>query len=268
VDELILLANIPTSTGFTNRYDNVGTLRNRGVELTLGISPVNTPAVQWNTRTNFWLNRAEITRLDVAPFNLGGFSNALGSFRIEKGKSPTQIVGVVPDRGVAQIGDATPKFQLSLYNDVTFLKNFQFSMLWHWKQGGQNINLTQLLTDLGQTSFDFDDDDNGNGIVNGVERTNLLGVDTRVWVQNSSYVKLREAALYYTIPGSVTKGFAKGALQSIRVGVSGNNLLLFSDYKSYDPEVSNFGNNGISTGVEVTPFPSSKRMFFHLAVNF
>jgi hypothetical protein len=52
------------------------------------------------------------------------------------------------------------------------------------------------------------------------------------------------------------------------VGVSGNNVLLFSDYKSYDPEVSNFGNNGISTGVEVTPFPSSRRLFFHLGVNF
>jgi TonB-linked SusC/RagA family outer membrane protein len=268
VDDLILLANIPTSTGFANEYNNVGSLRNRGVELTLGVSPLNTPAVQWNTRTNFWTNRAEITRLDVAPFNLGGFSNALGSFRIEEGKSATQIVGIVPDRGVVQIGDATPKFQLSFYNDVTFFKNFQFSMLWHWKQGGQNINLTQLLTDLGQTSFDFDDDDNGNGIVNGVDRTSLLGADTRVWVQNSSYVKLREVALYYTIPGSLTKGFAKGALESIRVGVSGNNVLLFSDYKSYDPEVSNFGNNGISTGVEVTPFPSSRRLFFHLAVNF
>jgi hypothetical protein len=101
-----------------------------------------------------------------------------------------------------------------------------------------------------------------------VERTSLLGTDTRVWVQNSSYVKLREVALYYTIPGALTKGFAKGALESIRVGVSGNNVLLFSDYKSYDPEVSNFGNNGISTGVEVTPFPSSRRLFFHLAVNF
>jgi TonB-linked SusC/RagA family outer membrane protein len=269
VDDLILQAPVPTSSGFTTRYGNYGTLQNRGVELTLGISPVNRPAFQWNTRTNFWLNRAEITRLDIRPPNLGGFSNALGTFRLEQGQSPTQIVGLVPDRaGAVQIGDATPKFQLSFYNDITFLKNFQFSMLWHWKHGGQNINLTQLLTDLGQTSFDFDDDDNGNGIVNGIERTSLLGSDTRVWVQNSGYVKLREVALYYTIPGSLTRGFAKGALESIRLGVSGNNVLLFSDYKSYDPEVSNFGNNGISTGVEVTPFPSSKRLFFHLAVNF
>jgi TonB-linked SusC/RagA family outer membrane protein len=268
VDDLILLANLPTSTGFTNQYANVGTLRNNGIELSLGVAPVNTDAIRWTTKTNFWVNRAEITRLDVAPFNLGGFSNALGSFRIEQGKSATQIVGVVPEGGLTQIGDATPKFQLSFYNDITFLKNFQFSMLWHWKQGGQNINLTQLLTDLGQTSFDFDNDDNGNGIVNGVERTNTLGSDTRVWVQNSSYVKLREVALYYTIPGTVTKSFSMGAIEGIRLGVSGNNLLLFSNYNSYDPEVSNFGNNGISTGVEVTPFPSSRRIFFHLGVNF
>jgi TonB-linked SusC/RagA family outer membrane protein len=270
VSDLILPANMPTSSGFTNQYANVGVLRNRGVELSLSASPLNTKAIQWNSKANFWLNRAEITELNIDPFNIGGFSNSLGSFRIEKGQSPTQIVGLVPDQpGVVKIGDATPKFQLSWYNDVTFLKNFQFSMLWHWKQGGQNINLTQLLTDLGQTSYDFDDDDNGNGIPNGVERTNLLNNgDTRVWVQNSSYVKLREVALYYTLPPAITKGFSKGTIESIRVGVSGNNLLLFSDYKSYDPEVSNFGNNGISSGVEVTPFPSSRRIFFHFGINF
>jgi hypothetical protein len=87
-------------------------------------------------------------------------------------------------------------------------------------------------------------------------------------VQNSSYVKLREVALYYTIPASITKSFSMGAIEGIRLGVSGNNVLLFSNYNSYDPEVSNFGNNGISTGVEVTPFPSSRRMFFHLGVTF
>ncbi|MCS6927860.1 MAG: hypothetical protein NZM43_00025 [Saprospiraceae bacterium] len=37
---------------------------------------------------------------------------------------------------------------------------------------------------------------------------------------------------------------------------------------SYDPEVSNFGNNVLANTVEVTPFPSSKRWVFHLTANF
>ncbi|MES2734648.1 MAG: SusC/RagA family TonB-linked outer membrane protein [Bacteroidota bacterium] len=269
VDNLILTANVPLSSGFTYKYVNAGSLQNKGVELGLGLVPVNTPALRWSAKVNFWLNRAKMTRLDIDPFNTGGFSNALGSFRIEEGKSPTQIVGVIPEQaGVVQVGDGMPKFQLSFYNDLTFLKNFQFSMLWHWKEGGENINLTQLLTDLGQTSYDFDQDDNSNGVVNSIERTNSLGSDTRVWVQDASFVKLREVALYYNIPAVLIKVFGRGSLEGIRLGVSGNNLLLFSKYKSYDPEVSNFGNNGVSTGVDVTPYPSSRRVFFHLAVTF
>jgi hypothetical protein len=52
------------------------------------------------------------------------------------------------------------------------------------------------------------------------------------------------------------------------VGFSGTNLLNFFDYNSYDPEVSNFGSGGLSTGVEVNPFPSAKRFNFHAMFSF
>ena len=53
-----------------------------------------------------------------------------------------------------------------------------------------------------------------------------------------------------------------------RIGFSGNNLINIFDYNSYDPEVSNFGAGGLSTGVEVTPFPSAKRFDFHVKASF
>ncbi len=56
-------------------------------------------------------------------------------------------------------------------------------------------------------------------------------------------------------------------ISAVNVGISANNWFTWTDYESYDPETSNFGNNtisaatsrgsnGISTGVEVTPFPA------------
>jgi len=69
--------------------------------------------------------------------------------------------------------------------------------------------------------------------------------------------------LYYTLPSSVFND--KGTLI---VGFSGNNLINIFDYNSYDPEVSNFGANGLSLGVEVTPFPSAKRYNFHIIFEF
>ncbi|MEH0156773.1 SusC/RagA family TonB-linked outer membrane protein [Limibacter armeniacum] len=263
VEDLILQADVPQSSGFEDKFINGGELRNRGVEITLGAAPLQKTNVTWDTRFIFWRNRSKILSLDVPSFDApnGGFSSFLGIYRVEEGSSATQIVGPVPGSdGDVKIGDAEPDFQLSWYNTVTFLKNFQFNMLWHWKKGGDNINLTNLLADFAGTTHDFDDDDNGNGIANGPERIQAF-IDrdnATVFIEDAGYLKLREISLFYKIP------LQREWLDYIRLGVSGYNLVMFTDYNSYDPEVSNFGNNGISTGVEVAPFPSSRRYFFHV----
>lgn len=270
VKDLILQAEVARSQGYELQIINGGELRNKGWEIALGATPLNSQHIQWNTRVSWWRNRSEVTRLDVPAFTTGGFSSGLGIFKIEEGQPVTQIVGPIPNSdGDVVIGDAEPDFQLSWYNDITFLKNFEFSMLWHWKEGGDNINLTQLLSDFGGTSFDYDEDSDGNGVLNGPQRiAALVGAvpDASQFVEEASYIKLREISLHYNLPNTITSRIFNGSLERIKIGVSGNNILLISDYNSYDPEVSNFGNNGVSSGVEVTPYPTSKRFFFHLAV--
>ena len=282
VEDLIISRQVPQSSGFTTEVINGGALENKGIELAINATIVNSPSVRWNFRPAWWRNRSVMTQLDVPTFQVGSFASALGIFQIEEGQPVTQIVGPTVDDSGNQLaggadqvlGNAEPDFQMSLYNDVTFLKNFSFTMLWHWKEGGDNIQLSSLLTDFGQTSFDYDDDTDGNGVINGDQRiAGLLGdangnVDASQFVIESSYWKLREIALYYTLPKAFIESAFGGAVERIRFGVSGNNLILISDYNSYDPEVSNFGSDGISTGVEVTPFPSAKRMFFHLSARF
>ncbi len=282
VDNLILQRELPQTTGFDSEFINGGALQNKGLELAVNAAIINSPQVRWNARVAWWRNRSEMTRLDIPTFQLGSFASALGIFQIEEGKPVTQIVGPTVDEGGTQVaggadvvlGDAEPDFQSSIFNEVTFLKNFTFTMLWHWKKGGDNIQLTSLLSDFGQTSFDYDDDDDGNGIVNGDQRIQgLIGdangnVDASQFIVEASYWKLREVALFYNLPSSVIGNLFGGSIESVRVGASGNNLILISDYNSYDPEVSNFGSDGISTGVEVTPFPSARRIFFHLAFGF
>jgi len=57
-------------------------------------------------------------------------------------------------------------------------------------------------------------------------------------------------------------------IADVRIGVSGRNLINVFKYNSYDPEVSNFGTNAISSNVEVTPFPSAKSFNFDLSIMF
>ena len=83
-----------------------------------------------------------MTRLDVPAFNIGGFAASLGQYRIEEGKSATQIVGTYeegcvdcdPDGdGFKVYGDAEADFNMSFINTLTY-KNFEFNFLIHWKK--------------------------------------------------------------------------------------------------------------------------------------
>ena len=270
VDDLILLANNESSSGFVSRFANAGSLKNTGFEVALNANLVEKQNFTWNSDLIFFTNNSEITRLDVDPFNLGGFGAGLGTFRIEEGKSATQIVGNNVDGELTVLGDAEPDFQMTLNNTLSY-NNFDLSFLWHWKKGGDNINLTTLLTDFGQTSADYDATnlDPSGELSNGNYRiASFRAGNATPFVEDASYLRLREIGLYYRVPNNVlNRAFGKH-VSNMKLGLSGNNLINIFDYNSYDPEVSNFGSNGLSTGVEVTPFPSSKRYLFHLKVDF
>ncbi|MES2850775.1 MAG: hypothetical protein V4685_17075, partial [Bacteroidota bacterium] len=81
-------------------------------------------------------------------------------------------------------------------------------------------------------------------------------------VKSSSYLRFREIGLYYNFDKLPVK-----FIKSIQVGASLNNYITITKYPSYDPEVSNFG-AGFSSGLDVLPYPASKRAAFHLTVNF
>ncbi|MDN3491941.1 SusC/RagA family TonB-linked outer membrane protein [Winogradskyella bathintestinalis] len=272
VDDLLLQANIEPSTGFSTEWVNAGTLENRGIELGLNTTVFEKENFIWNTGISWYKNTSEMTELNVPTFNLGGFGNSLGQFQIEEGKSVTQIVGTTgPGTPVSVLGDAEPDFQMSFDNKLIY-KDFTLSFLWHWKKGGDNINLSKLLSDFGGTSADYDgfDVDPEGLIRNGTYRieNGINAGNARPFVEDASYLRLREIGLYYNIPSKTIDNVFNGVVSSIKVGFSGNNLINIFDYNSYDPEVSNFGGNGLSTGVEVTPFPSSKRYMFHISAQF
>lgn len=279
VDDILLQANIPTSSGYTRRVVNAGSLENKGIELNLSALPVQ-GKVTWATDLRWWKNNSEVTRLDIPAFNLGGFAASLGQYRIQEGQPATQIVGtynpddcengdcsgIDPDGdGFRVYGDAEPDFNMSWSNSVN-IGNFQFNCLFHWKQGGEAVNLSTLLYDLAGTTWDYDDTslDPSGEMGNGDYRTSQwFAGNAGPWIEDNGYIRLREIGAYYTFPSSSFRDIA-----SIKVGVSGRNLINIFDYNSYDPEASNFGGNVLANNIEVTPFPASKAFNFHLKFTF
>lgn len=271
VRDLILDQEPPQSTGITDITRNAADLQNEGVEVTLNTYPVRTPNFDWMSRFTFWRNVSEITRLDIPAYTTGSFGAGLGAYAITKGESPTTIVGTPADpegpAGFTRYGDSQPDFQMAFFNQINFLKNFDLTFLVHWKQGGENINLSGFLWDAGGTAPDWSQDDDGDGVLNPND-PDTRGTGAGRFVEEASYVKVREIGLYYTFPAEAVDNAFGGFVERVKIGASGNNLFLFSDYSSYDPEVSNFGTDPINATVEVTPFPSSRRVFFHVQIDF
>ncbi|MFQ5603277.1 MAG: SusC/RagA family TonB-linked outer membrane protein [bacterium] len=260
IEDLILEADQPGSSGITILETNAGEMRTTGWEISLGLTPIRSQNFNWTSRINFFTTESEITSLEVDPFNLGGFATFLGTMRIQKGFSPTAIVGSesFDDNGnvVKVLGDQTPDFTLAVNNNFN-IGNFEFSFLWDWQQGGDVINLGKLIMDLGGTSPDFDQ--------NGTTRLNELGTKTASYVEDGTYLKLRELSLSYSFPRSVVSNLFGGQLSYLRVGVAGRNLLMFTGYDGYDPEVSQFGNVAVGRGVDTLPFPSARSFYFNIA---
>ena len=96
--------------------------------------------------------------------------------------------------GVGVLGDAEPKFQMSTYNEFTFFGKLSLRFLIHWKQGGDNINLTSLENDFGGTSADYDNVTNKLGVPDAVYRIMQIGTDAHIFVQDASYLRWRSAA--------------------------------------------------------------------------
>lgn len=252
VNDLLYDRALPTSSGFSNEIRNDLDLRNRGLELQLGLNPVRTANLNYRTTLNFWYNRSEVTRLGVPDGEEGedipsfvppgvAFGLGLGSFYIDEG-SPITGLWLTGDDGPFQAGDTEPDFQFGWYNALE-AGNWSVNALFHWREGSDILNLTRLLTNLGNTTpREFDDLDG--------------------FIEDGSYFRLREASIYYTVP------FESNFIRGLRLGISGRNIFTITDYSSYDPETSVKGGSGLSTNIEVTPFPSARQFYFHIGANF
>jgi len=223
---------------------------------------VKTDKWEWVSNTTFALNRSTVTSMPVPAFTVGGFGTSLGAFRIEEGASATQIIGRVPRADgtccdIKKIGDTEPDFVVGLSNTLQY-QDFSLSYLFHWQQGSDIINLTRFLYDAAGTSPDFE--------TAGRQRLTDRRQNAGIYVEDATFVKLREVTLAYNLPKQWVSAIPK--VQSARLSLSGRNLAIWSDYWGMDPEVSNFGNQNGGRFVDLAPFPSSRSIFFSVDVGF
>ena len=274
ISDLILLVDLAPSSGASSAWENGGEMETKGTELTLGINPtklISLGGLDWNFHMTYYSNESEVTKLNVDPYNYGGFATFLGTYRIQEGWSPTAIVGSeMHDDGMhKELGNENPDYRISYRNSLR-MGPVELSFLIDHKEGGHAINLANLIYDLGGTTGDYDKeeldlDGDGTKSGNGNERLTVLGGVTAPYIESTTYTALRDLNLSYTLPSSVSDrlGFSY-----MRVGIAARNWWLKTDYTGLSPEVSQFGNEAIGGSVDTNPFPLSKSTYLTLSMGF
>lgn len=252
----------------------VGDLRNQGVEIGLGFKAVDQPNFRYVEQTQFWFNRSAVTRLTVPIEPVGpGYDPYFGRNYLIEGQSPTRWFGTPVDPVTnlpTAYQESQPRYQVSFANTLTFFKNLELFFLIHVKQGGYNDVLTRQEYDLSGTTRDWSQPaTTPEGKTTTVGRLRAYpATPDQGFIENASYMKLREVSLYYTFPKAALGSLGRG-VERLRVGVSGNNLVLITPYRGgYDPEVSNFGIQAVGGYQDLWNFPSARRMFLHVNIDF
>jgi hypothetical protein len=139
----------------------------------------------------------------------------------------------------AKIGDGNADFNMGIANTIGY-KGLTLYFLFDIKQGGDIYNAkSQWMTrDLRNSIMDM------SGVPAEQKKAYDYYVnfyDTNIpnsfWVEDGSYVKLRELALGYSVPPAMLGSVLKGVIKGANLRLIGRNLLTFSGYSGYDPEV-------------------------------
>lgn len=299
--DLLLNIPLPRTSGFASTLTNIGEMENRGFEL--AVNTINLDGeFSWTSNLNFSMNRNKVISLvgdqDIRireSIVREGYPISFYLFEREPLVDPatgTVIIvdqdesGGVPNDNDRKItGSALPQHIGGFTNEFRF-KGFDLNIFFQWSYGNKIFNNTRkwmeemrrdLQSTIGYntTQVAFDNRWRQSG-----DQTEYPGVfyDLRNqnhflahngWLEDGSYLRLKTLTLGYNFPASFTERLK---ISNARIYFSSNNLLTFTSYSGYDPEVSHFTAQGlggnIGMGYDYGTFPQPKTFVMGLNLSF
>ena len=286
--DLLLRVNVPQPAVVDTRIENVGQVRNRGFEATMDARLLDTQARTLSSGLVLTVERSSV--LDLGPdrtFIITGtvfgqgqsgrfaqrliVGQPLGTFWGPKflrvnpntGQQVFSCVATSPgctngetvsptadDEGI--IGNANPKFTVGFHSNGTWNK---WDASWNWRgEFGRDVfnNTALVYSTKGNAK------QGRNFLASALDDPTGIGepsIYSSRWIENGRFIRLQNVTVGYTftLPGTL------GA-RSTRVYLSGDNLLLFTPYTGYDPEVFvDAGVNGVGTrGIDYLTYPRAR----------
>ncbi|MCZ4245637.1 TonB-dependent receptor [Pedobacter sp. HCMS5-2] len=293
-----LLLNVPLalSTGFDTQARNVGSMENKGLEFVLSTKNFVKSKFTWSTDLNFSLNRNKVTSLgnSLSSIDFGGIDSRDQAIRVQVGQPLGAFYGYVyqgvnPQTGDAvyadlnkngsvdaddrtYIGNAQPKFTYGINNNLTY-GSFGLSFFFQGVQGNDIFNASRIdlegLYDSKNQSTAVLDRWTTPGQVTNIPKVTKGNTDnsrtSSRFVEDGSYLRLKSATLSYNFGANTLK---KLNMSKVTIFATGYNLLTFTKYTGFDPEVQRYDANSPSMGIDYGTYPQSRTFLFGVNVGF
>jgi TonB-dependent starch-binding outer membrane protein SusC len=275
-----LLLNLPISTltGYSSLLQNIGSVRNRGMEFSVNSLNLN-KALKWTTDFNIYFNRSKVLDMGGPPWQDITAANGLpirafvgqplrqyytleyiGTYRDQNdianspaytGATPGDAKyvdhnndGKIDGNDAVVMGNPEPDFSGGITNTFNY-KGFELSFLFTYSQGAEKVNLMIRRTYWNQGYRNWSkgyydnhwSESNPDGyytkIVPGINVHSMNRIASSVWIEDASFIKLKDVTLAYNIPSKITNGIG---VQKARLFFNANNLWIRTNYTGGDPE--------------------------------
>ncbi|WP_280745213.1 MULTISPECIES: TonB-dependent receptor [unclassified Parabacteroides] len=306
--DLLYNVAIPNASGYSSMLKNIGSVENKGVELSLESDNV-TGIFNWTTAFNISFNRNKVLELggeEYKEMDEGDGHLKTGSIRRlvvgkpigvfygyrfdgifqNEAECAEQISSASPigvglrrykdlngdnkvdannDREI--LGDSNPKFFGGLTNTFGY-KGFELNVFLQYSYGNKifNYNAMELEAPTGGQNVYKDlvnrwtPTNPSNEYAKASTNRNLLVSDR--FVEDGSYLKLKTLSLSYSFPNLKFKHIG-----GLRLYVTAQNLLTWTDYRGYDPEVSYRGASTLEAGEDFGGYPQSRTYMFGVKID-
>jgi TonB-linked SusC/RagA family outer membrane protein len=283
-NNLFLNAQLSRTTGFTSLNQNIGKIRNRGWEFTAISENLKTKGFLWTTSVNFTVNRNEILALTPTtpstgiisgnivqrvghPLNsnflveYGGVNPANGNAIYVKSDKTTTETYSTNDRQIFGTRDAP--YWGGITNKFAF-KGVELSVFFNGIFGSKAFNNDRVNVEdpsyfYDNISADLAKEWRTPGQITNIPRpTQAMRSGTTRFLEDNSFIRLRNIQLGYSLPSSIAK---KAKLGSVRFFVQGENLWTSTKFRAWDPEFT----GGQLTGAQ---YPALKTVTGGVTIGF
>lgn len=288
-EDLLYPSPLSLTTGYGSLTQNVGSLRNRGFEISVGADVIRSNGFVWNVNANFTYNKNEVVEiygdLDELP---------TGLTILKKGKPigtnyMVEYAGVNPANGNPLYrkldGTLTSEFSLSDvrtwgtrfaprfggFTNTFSYRGIELSIFFTWVHGNQIYNNDRTNVEnptyfVDQMAASMLTAWKQPGDITEVPRVTpfegspapAYQAQTTRYLENGSFLRLRNVLLSYDLPSTLV---SKARLSNVRVFVQGQNLFTRTEFLGWDPELA----AGTLTGAQ---YPSLRTITAGLNIGF